>query len=133
MKLLGLDPLFWIIIVAIIGGLTLQGGARENSGPWPERTPAQKNWIENLRHPTLGGCCSIADGFEVEADLRDDGNYWILLPADKFPKDREWVKVDAGNVLREPNPIGVPMAWVWRDSSHGMAIKVRCFVPSEAG
>lgn len=82
-----------------------------------------REWIET-QHTQFGAwCCTVADGRPVDARVHE-GHWQIFVTEEKFPRSpRGWTDVPDAAVVREPNPVGVPIAWV-------LGGRVLCFAPS---
>jgi hypothetical protein len=80
-------------------------------------------WVMHQNAPTGQWCCDISDGRPVEA--RTVGEHWqVYVTAEKFPGSTPgWHDVPDVAVLHNPNPTGVPIAWVIHDHLY-------CFAPA---
>lgn len=84
-------------------------------------TPGQQRWFREQKVPGQNTtCCSVADGEEVQEDIRGEF-YWI-----KGGKFSEWTRVPKEAVLDVPNMIGQPVVW-WSLSEEQYVI--RCYAP----
>lgn len=76
------------------------------------------DWIKGLRSPAGGLCCEEADGHRIDdVDWRGeaDGSYSVRI-------EGAWVKLNADQVVREPNRLGSAMVWIWQN-------RITCFLP----
>lgn len=88
--------------------------------------PENNEWMMALSDAAGNSCCEITDNSAIK-DVPWDN--WYDDQGVKHYKvmiERDWIKVDDSKVVREPNKIGVPIVWIYRDN--GMLI-VKCFLP----
>lgn len=84
-------------------------------------TTDQRRWFQEQKVPGQNStCCSIADGEEVQEDIRGE-YYWI-----RGGRFIEWTRVPKEAVLDVPNLIGQPVVW-WALSEEQYVI--RCYAP----
>jgi hypothetical protein len=84
-----------------------------------------KEWFDQLRSEN-GLCCSYADGRVVDDPDWEtkDGHYRVKI-------DGEWIVVEDGAVIKEPNRAGRTMVWPYHSLQGGLLI--RCFMPGTMG
>jgi hypothetical protein len=92
----------------------------EDLGQWASYrlSAEQRAWFKKMSDGQGIACCDGADGYPVEYEMRQS-TYWVHFKS-------VWLPVPESAVLRQPNPIGVAVAWFW---SFDGEIGVRCFVP----
>ena len=93
------------------------------------------HWVVTQHDAAGRWCCDAADGRPVDATVAtmvdDDGverSHWVahVTPA-HFPNEIDhWVTVPDDKVLREVNPTGSPILWLYQG-------RVQCFAPPDAG
>ena len=90
-----------------------------------------RKWFNEQVSPETGrSCCSIADGFETQEQIRD-GQYWVLIEGKWFPVPPSRIIHNRGN------PVGRPIVWYQKfplpnDDDEMPAvpeINILCFVP----
>ena len=75
---------------------------------------SRDEWFKSLKHPNgTGGCCSLTDCKQTEAEWRPDGKggfeWWALVEgyqgepgAKTWTKGKKWQRIPPGNVLKTP-------------------------------
>jgi hypothetical protein len=109
------------MIVAALPTVAAAAPPPPGSDDWNIMAP-EHGWIERAQTPNGLTCCSDADGRPVEA--RIGAEHWEahVTPA-HFPGEADrWVQVPENAVIRKPNPLGIPILWLY-------AGVVRCFAP----
>jgi hypothetical protein len=83
-----------------------------------------KDWVKGLKNKKGQGCCDTSDGYpaDVEWDT-DHDRYRVRI-------DGLWYVVPPDAVLTEPNRLGYPMVWYWRENG---VPQIRCFIPGAGG
>jgi hypothetical protein len=106
-------------VMAAIG----QSACAEDIGQWAsyQLSVEQKAWFKKISDGNGVACCDGADGYPVEYEMRNN-KYWVHF-------NSVWLPVPESAVLRQPNPIGVAVAWFWSFDGN---IEVRCFIPGSA-
>jgi hypothetical protein len=80
-----------------------------DKGQWQmyKLSPQQRTWFETVMDSSGMKCCSDADGFPVEYELRGEA-YWIkvsrAVALDPSQRDN-WLQVPDNAVLRIANPV----------------------------
>lgn len=83
-------------------------------------------WFSQLRNVQGGLCCTLADCRPVEARISADGHWEFLADPRHFAGgDGRWVTVPDERVLRQPNPVGQPIA------CYVNGFSPFCFLPAE--
>jgi hypothetical protein len=92
-------------------------------GQWAsyQLSAEQRAWFKQMSDGRGIACCDGADGYPVEYEMHDN-KYWVRYKS-------VWLPVPEDAILRQPNPIGVAVAWFWPFDGE---MKVRCFVPGPA-
>src|SRR3974390_431213 len=97
-----------------------------------------RKWFNEQVSPETGrSCCSIADGYETQEQIRN-GQYWVLI-------EGRWHPVPASRgIHNQGNPVGGPVVWYQNLRVFGdddvltdtevrepvaPAINILCFVP----
>jgi hypothetical protein len=87
--------------------------------------PLIRKWFEQMRSPQGKPCCSYADGFRTEYDMKEN-HYWIPIDKVWHPVPPEVVIYDQGNPFAEAvvwyNPILV-------NGQPSGNYDILCFVP----
>ena len=87
--------------------------------------PHVRRWFEQMRSPQGRPCCSYADGFRTEYDMKEN-RYWIPIENVWHPVPPEVVIYDQGNPFAQAvvwyNPILV-------DGKPSGNYNILCFVP----
>lgn len=111
-----------LIIMMVICGPALAHAADHGQFDSYHLTPEAYAWFRGLAAGnTL--CCSIADGYPTEEEIRD-GHYWAAIDGVFYPVPDEVVIKDQGN------PVGPPIIWY---SYLQDLPTIRCFVPGVKG
>jgi hypothetical protein len=103
-----------------------------DKGQWQvyKLSPQQRAWFETVMDSSGMKCCSDADGFPVEYELRGEA-YWIKVPkAAALDSNHRgmWLQVPDNAVRQTPNPVHEAVAWFYYISGYPM---VKCFVPAD--
>jgi hypothetical protein len=76
-----------------------------------------KQWVISQHASNGQWCCDLGDGRPLHDDeIRYvEGHYQILYTRRHWEDGtEEWIDVPAAALMRTPNPLGVPVAWIIR-------------------
>jgi hypothetical protein len=79
-----------------------------------------KDWVKGLKDKNGNGCCDDSDGYPADVEWDTDHNHY------RVRIDGLWYVVPPDAVLTEPNRLGYPMVWYWRENG---VPQIRCFIP----
>jgi hypothetical protein len=79
-----------------------------------------KDWVVTQHAANGQWCCDLGDGRPLHDDEiryvprdQESGHFQILYTRRHWDDGTdEWIDVPAGAVMRIPNPLGMPVAWV---------------------
>ena len=93
------SPIFFVTFCLIAAASARDYGQFQNV---PDHI---RKWFNEQVSPETGrSCCSIADGYETQEQIRD-GQYWVLI-------EGRWFPVPPSRVIRNKgNPVGRPVVW----------------------
>ncbi len=91
--------LLFIILLCSVGAAIARDNGRYKGVPDEIR-----NWFNEQTSPEDGrSCCSLADGFETQEDIRN-GQYWATI-------EGNWYPVPPSRVIHKGNPVGRAVVW----------------------
>ena len=82
-------------------------------------------WMESQQGP-WGWCCDVSDGRMVDARITGNGQWQVRFVHPETldePPPPGWIDVPEDAVIRNGNPTGVPVAWIFQG-------RIRCFAPA---
>lgn len=111
---------FLLLLIALL--LLLPLAHAKDDGRY-ENSPL-KDWVRGLKDKNGNGCCDTADGFPAEVEWDTEREHY------RVRIDGAWYVVPDTAVLDQPNKLGYPMVWYWRQNG---VPQIRCFIPGAGG
>jgi len=115
----GRSSLLVPLALAAMVWLPLQVAARDTTNLAQTLSPDVQDWVKGLKGINSLSCCDDADGIDPEWQMQASG-YRVRFRG-------EWLRVEPGAVLNEPNRLGVARAWIGFTAD--TRPYVRCFLP----